>query len=74
MENVIWLAIKSGEDSTIPALVRNNQLVEDANWPHGWRYVSWYDPRNPWHCGECWMPSTMVLEAFQLCTDLSDMD
>ena len=34
-----WLAIISGEDSVVPALVGNSQLVEDANRPHDW----WYD-------------------------------
>ena len=33
MENIIWLAIKSDEDSAALALVGNGQLVKDANWP-----------------------------------------
>ena len=36
MKNVMFLTIKSGEDSNIPTLVVNNQLVEDVNQPHGW--------------------------------------
>ena len=33
MENVIWLAIKNGIDSALPALVGYGQLVEEANLP-----------------------------------------
>ena len=36
MENIIWLAIKSGKNSVVPALIGNDQLVEDVNQPRGW--------------------------------------
>ena len=31
-----FLAIISGEDSVIPALIGNGKLEEDANQPYGW--------------------------------------
>ena len=60
MKNIIWLAIKNGENSVVPALIGNDQLVEDVNQPRGWWSehtergdMLWYDPKNSWHCGEC---------------------
>ena len=52
------------------ALLYPPLLVMDNLWrmrtkSYGWRHVLLYDLENPWHCRECWIPSTVVLEASQ---------
>ena len=67
-----WLAIISGKDSAIAALVGNSQLVEDANrppwlmiWSHQneWYFLIWsWDYLALWRMLDAWH---YVLEAFQ---------
>ena len=74
MKNVMWLAIKSGEDFAVSALIENGQLVEDANRPP-WLMICvmiWSrESLALWEMLDAWHS---VLVASQIYTDLSHMD
>ena len=73
-----WLAIISDEDSAVPALISNGQLVEDANrppwlmiWSHqnGWYFLIWsWDFLALWGMMDTWH---FVLEASQSCDKIT---